>query len=185
MRYREEKYKSWLEDKAKCAADFRNFLLEKSILKIEDGAIWKSRYLEKANHNLDFAGLILDMHKNTIKEKFQNQTFFDWAVIAYYYAIYHAALALLANSGFKSKSHLVTLCGIINFYFHKEKSLERKHVEILSALEKINVEQFVEAQGLRERASYGVSTNFEERLAEIAKRDSIEFVNKVKEILAK
>ena len=65
------------------------------------------------------------------------------------------------------------------------RGLERKHLEILSALEKTNVEQFVEAQGLRERASYGASTNFEARLAEIAKTDSIEFVNKVKEILAK
>ena len=62
--------------------------------------------------------------------------------------------------------------------------MEKKYVEILKKIEKINIEQFIESQGLRERASYGVSIAFEERLATIARTDAVEFINKVKEILS-
>lgn len=127
--------------------------------------------------------MVTDLHKTLIKERFPNQTFYDWVTIAYYYAVYHTALALISNIGFKSKSHLATLCGIVNYYYHKNRELEKKHIEILSRIEKTNIEQFVETQNLRERASYGVSINFEERLSEIAKKDAVEFINRAKEIL--
>lgn len=182
MTYREVMYRRWLKSRQDCRSDFRNFARKGVILKT-DGKVWRGRYLEKANHNLDFANLVAELHKNTIKERFPQQTFYDWAAIAYYYAIYHAALALLANAGFKSRSHLATLCGIIGHYYHKDRGLEKRHVEILSRIEEANIEQFAEVQGLRERASYGVSIHFEERLAAIAKADAVEFVNKVKEIL--
>lgn len=184
MRYREEKYKVWLENKEICRNDFKNFIKKEIIVKINDRELLIRRYLEKADHNLDFAALITEFHKTIIKQRLPGQTFYDWVTIAYYYAIYHAALALMSNIGFKSKSHLATLCGIISYYYHKDKGLDKKYVEILREIERPNIEQFVETQGLRERASYGVSTSFEERLALIAKKDAIEFVNKVKEILA-
>ncbi len=125
----------------------------------------------------------MELHKTLIKERFPKNTFYDWVTISYYYAIYHASLALLANAGFKSKSHLATLCGVINYYYHHDRKLEKKHLDVLGQLEKKNIEEFVETQGLRERASYGVSTKFEESLAEIAKTDAVDFVNKAKEIL--
>ncbi|MFH1899035.1 MAG: hypothetical protein ABIJ82_01000 [Patescibacteria group bacterium] len=131
MSYREEKYKSWLESSQGCNKDFNNFLRKSFVVEIEDGEIWKGRYLEKANHNLDFASLVTGLHKTVIKEKFPNRTFYDWVTIAYYYAIYHAALALISKAGLKSKSHLATLCGTINYYYHKEKRLEKKHIDIL------------------------------------------------------
>lgn len=184
MSYREGKYKSRLESAQACNSDFRNFIRKDVVIEIEDSGTWKRRYLEKANHNLDFAALITELHETIIKERFPKQTFYDWVTVAYYYAIYHAALALISKAGLKSKSHLATLCGIISHYYHEEKRLEKKHVEILGRIEKTNVEQSVESQALRERASYGVSTMFEEGLAMIAKKDAIEFVNKVKEIVA-
>ena len=145
--------------------------------------VWGKRHLEKANHNLDFANLVAGLHGTIIKERFAKQTFYDWATIAYYYAIYHSALALLAKAGYKSNSHMATLCGIILHYYHKNKILEKKHIEILSHIKKENIRQFIEAQSLRERASYGVSVSFEERLAIMAKNNAIEFVNKSKEIV--
>ena len=178
MSYREEKYKIWLESRNECDNNFKLFIKKGIIIKITDRTSWTKRYLEKAEHNLDFAALVTDFHKDVIK-----QTFYDWVTIAYYYAVYHAALALIANIGFKSKSHLATLCGIIIHYYHKNKNLDEKYIEILRQIEKRNIEQFVETQDLRERASYGVSTDFEKGLALIAKKDAIEFINKTREIL--
>lgn len=183
MSYRERKYRIWLGSSRKSNADFRGFVSKDIIMRIRDGKTWVKRYLEKADHNLDFAVFVTELHKTMIKERFPNQTFYDWITVAYYYAVYHAALALIANLDFKSKSHLATLCGIINYYYHKRRGLERRHVEILGKIEKDNIEQFLETQGLRERASYGVSLRFEERLARMARTDAVEFINRVKEIL--
>ncbi|MCG2718400.1 MAG: HEPN domain-containing protein [Nanoarchaeota archaeon] len=180
--YKEKKIKEWLEQPSTAEKELKSFVQKKIIIEI-DGKKWIKRHLEKSDHNLDFATLINGLHQNIIKEKFPKRTFYDWVAISYYYAVYHAALALLANLDYKSKSHLATLCGIIVHYYHKTKLLEKEHIEILGKISKANVEQFRETQSLRERASYGTSTNFEKSLANLAKEDSINFVNKIKEIL--
>ncbi|MFH0836808.1 MAG: hypothetical protein V1870_01640 [Candidatus Aenigmatarchaeota archaeon] len=185
MSFRKEKYEEWLNNSSKCRIAFKEFVKKGHVMKISESHIWSKRHLEKANHNLDFATLVADIHRNVIKENFPNQTFHDWITIAYYYAIYHAALALLANIGYKSKSHMETLCGVILYYYHKNKILDKKHIEVLKQMDQESIEQFIEAQNLRERASYGVGVSFEERLSAMAKNDAIEFVNKAKEILEK
>jgi len=183
MTFRREKYERWIEDAEECKKYFEFILKKNVITKLEDSQTWSRRHLEKANHNLDFATLINDVHQTIIRERFSDKTFYDWITIAYYYSIYHAALALLAESGYKSKSHMATLCGVILHYYHNDKVLEKKHIVILKKINKENIDQFIEAQSLRERASYGVSVSFEERLSAIAKKDAIDFVEKSKEIL--
>ena len=44
-------------------------------------------HLAKAEHNLEFAG-------------YQPQKYFDWAITGWYYACYHAALALIITKGY-------------------------------------------------------------------------------------
>ncbi len=183
MRFREKKYSVWLEDAKECDNDFQALIQKGALIPIHDGEVWKNRHLEKADHNLDFSSLVSDLHKTVIKESHPGKTFYDWVTVSYYYAVYHAALALVSKAGFRSKSHMATLCGVIRFYYHKDRMLERKYLETLSHMEKANIEQFVESQSLRERASYGVSVSFEERLASMARKDAIEFVNKAKDIL--
>jgi len=183
MSFRKEKYEGWIEDADECKRHFE-FIVKKGVItRLEDPQTWSKRHLEKADHNLDFATLINDVHKTIIKERFPDKTFHDWTTIAYYYSIYHAALALLAQAGYKSKSHMATLCGVILHYYHNERTLEKKHIDILKKIDKENIDQFIEAQSLRERASYGVSVSFEERLSAMAKKDAIDFVEKSKEIL--
>ena len=131
MRFREEKYQKWIENAGECRIHFESVVYKGVVSEISDTKTWSRRHLEKANHNLDFATLISDIHGTIVKEKFPKQTFHDWAAIAHYYAIYHAALALLAHAGYKSKSHMATLCGIILHYHHKNKVLDKRHIEIL------------------------------------------------------
>lgn len=183
MSLREEQYEKWIENADECRRHFESVVRKGMVSESSDTTTWSRRHIEKANHNLDFATLISDIHATIVKERFPKQTFHDWTTIAYYYAIYHAALALLSHAGYRSKSHMATLCGIILHYYHKNKVLEKRHIEILRQIEREHIEQFIEAQNLRERASYGVSVSFEERLSAMARKDAIEFVEKAKEIL--
>lgn len=60
-------------------------------------------HIEKAQHNLEFVG--------SLKPQFD-----DWKIVGSYYAMYHAALALCASAGYKSKNHGATLAVLIDNY---------------------------------------------------------------------
>jgi uncharacterized protein (UPF0332 family) len=177
-------WKAWLEDTRLCKR-WNNLYIKKGILhkqslKVED-------YLKKALHNLDFANWVYEKHKTEIKNLFGEQRFFDWVIVIYYYAIYHAALALVASKNFFSKSHLATLNALILHFYHARK-IKREDVEIViesisKVLEREDIETIVETKELRERASYEASYEFEESLVEIAKANAIKFIKKVRQIL--
>ena len=143
--------------------------------------------MRKTTHNLDFGNWIYEKHKKEIKSVFGKERFFDWVLVIYYYAVYHAALALITSEGFQSKSHMATLNLLILKFYH-EKKLDRKDVEVIAekipkALEKEDIEIITESKKLRERASYGVSYDFERSLVKNSKKDVINFIQKVKNIL--
>ena len=52
----------------------------------------------------------------------------EWVVVVAYYAIYMAALSLLAKLGYKSKSHTATAVALEEL-FVKSKLLEKTHFE--------------------------------------------------------
>jgi uncharacterized protein (UPF0332 family) len=128
-------------------------------------------HLEKAKHNLRFVG------KNQSEEEFN-----DWTIVGLYYAAYHAALALVANRGYVSKSHEATLLFII-----KEYSVDKEEIELIDdmAMTKTDAEFYATLKEKRAQASYATNTLFRtEKVKEYHKR-TIEFINKVEEILEK
>ncbi len=144
-------------------------------------------HIGKAVHNIDFSNWLLDKHKNEIPSLFGEQKFHDWVIIGYYYAIYHASLALIASKGLESKSHLATLSAIILFFYH-EKKIEKEDVEIVAesieaAIDKGDIEIIIESKSLRERASYGVGYEFDEALVRKAQNNAIRFMKKARQIL--
>ncbi|MEM5812058.1 MAG: hypothetical protein QXG91_04975 [Candidatus Aenigmatarchaeota archaeon] len=174
----------WLENKKECEK-WNNFYLKKKILRKQ--RLRPKDYFKKALHNLDFANWIYEKHKNEIKKLFGKQRFFDWVIVIYYYAIYHAALALIASKNLFSKSHLATLNALILYFYH-EKKIEKEDVEVVvesisKALEREDIEDIVETKELRERASYEPGYEFEESLVEIAKLNATRFIERVREIL--
>ncbi|MBL7170019.1 MAG: hypothetical protein ISS48_03295 [Candidatus Aenigmarchaeota archaeon] len=177
-------WKLWLRSKKECQKWNKVYLkrgvLRKRSLKPKD-------YLKKSIHNLDFGNWIYDKHKEgEIKSIFGKQRFFDCILVIYYYAVYHAALALIASKGFSSKSHMATLNVLILKFYH-EKKIEKEDVELVAetipTFEKKDVEIITEAKVLRERASYGVSYNFEESLVKNAKMGVVKFIEKTRSIL--
>lgn len=88
-----------------------------------------------------------------------------------------------------SKSHFATLCALI-FYFYHEKKLGRKDIELVAETHERNIQQedletFVEAKGMRERASYGVGASFESYIVNKLKENTRKFLEKVREISEK
>ena len=125
--------------------------------------------MDKAKHNLKF------VDKNISDEEFN-----DWTIIALYYAIYHASLALLAKKGYISKNHNATLIFIIKEYsISKEEALL---IEELS-LTKEDVELYTSLKEKRQYASYSTDMTFDTEKIKKIRVKVIEFINKVLDIL--
>lgn len=174
-------YQEWLKDKKVCKT-WLDIYLKKGMLK--KARLSQKDYLHKAKHNIDFGNWVNEKHKDELPKLFGDERFYDWVISAYYYAIYHSSLALISSKEYTSKSHYATLCAIIFFFHHKTKHLDEKDITLLNyTMNKEDIKIIAETKDLRERASYGVSGDFELKLVNQSKENAIYFLNKVQEIL--
>lgn len=167
-------WQNWLEDENLNENSFR-FYLRKEVISSEKETVFLSvSHLKKAENNLAFVNFLNDQKK-----------FYDWIIVGCYYIIYHSALALITKKGFSSKNHLATLCALIKFYYLKDKSLTKEQIELVSksSLEKEEISYFAYAKEKRETASYGISQDFNKKEAEDLLRNTIQFLNRTREIL--
>jgi uncharacterized protein (UPF0332 family) len=171
----------WLKDEKECTFWLDDYIKKKILKKVSD----ESRlHLKRTDHNLIFANWIIEKHDGEIPEVFGKDTFYDWVISIYYYAIYHAALALMSKEGFTSKNHSATLCFLIYHHYHLQSALDKEDVALIaSSLEKEDIETLGISKELREKASYNVHESFEKKLAEQVKEDAVDFVNKIKVLL--
>lgn len=170
-------WKIWLRDKEECKL-WLNKYIQKRVLRrsLNESML----HLRKTDHNLNFANWAFEKHKEKF-EIFKEETFYDWIISIYYYAIYHSALALVSKEGYKSKSHSATLCFLIYHHYHLEKALNKEDVELVaSSLSKEDIETVGTSKELRERACYDVHELFEQRLANQIRENAIDFANKIK-----
>ena len=174
-------WKLWLKDKNKCKFWLDSYVKKKILKKVSD----ESRlYIKRTDHNLTFANWIIEKHKDEIPEVFGDDNFYDWVISIYYYAIYHAALALMSKEGFTSKNHSATLAFLIYHHYHSQKALEREDVELIaSSLDREDIETLGISKELREKACYDVHELFEKRLAEQIREQAVDFANKIKMLL--
>jgi uncharacterized protein (UPF0332 family) len=175
---RKPDWKIWLADQQECKSWLERYLTKGILRKKAD----ESRlYLKKADHNLALANWILEKHKQEIPQTFGKETFYDWTVNMYYYAIYHAATAIVSREGYASSSHSATLCFLIFNHYHQKKVLDENDVFlIVSSLDKKDIETIGSSKEMRERASYDVHATFEKAVAEMAREDTMQFIVKVK-----
>jgi len=167
-----------------CLKVFKHYVKVKALRK--SGLALYEKHLNKALRNLEFANFILAEHDYSIKEKLPKRTFYDWCITIYYYAIYHAALALVEKIGYESKNHLATITAITLFYYHHENILKREDVEFI--IEKISLDQkditlVTDSKELRERACYGADEVFEAAQAKKLGAGTADFVNKIRALL--
>ena len=176
-------WKLWLKDKDECKLWLGNYTKKQILRKDKDES---SIYLKKSEHNLNLANWINDKHNNEIPQVFGNEAFYDWAIVIYYYAVYHAALALVSKLKYKTKSHAAAICFLIHYYYHRRKIVDEEDIELAAtSLSGEDIETLTAAKSMRERASYDVHAVFEKTIAEDAKAKSAKFLNKVREVLEK
>ncbi|MBS3076615.1 hypothetical protein J4481_02655 [Candidatus Pacearchaeota archaeon] len=146
-------------------------------------------YLEKARYNLETLDILNKINNQKIKELLkisQNYEAQEWIVITGYYAMYSAALSLIAKIGFRSKNHSATIA-ILEEYFVKRKILDEETYLLLknASLKKEEVQELSEARQKREIAQYSITKQTTKEIAEKIKKDAYSFVNKCEEIIKK
>jgi uncharacterized protein (UPF0332 family) len=164
----------WMKNKNKCENTFRRYLQKEMIKTEEEKDYLSNSHLERAEYNLDF-----------VNDLIENKKFYSWTIVGCYYVIYHSALSLLSKKGYSSKNHLATLCALIHLYYNHDKRVSEEDIKLIvkSSIDKKEINYFVEAKNKRETASYGVGKEFTKEEAIILRKDTIDFLNKVREIL--
>jgi uncharacterized protein (UPF0332 family) len=141
-------------------------------------------YLKKSRSNLVTMEILgkVEKHKTllAIPKDHSND---EWVVVVAYYAMYMAALSLVAKLGYKSKSHTATSVALEEF-FVKNKLLEKAHFNNFESirLKKEEIETLRDVRDRREIAQYSVTKRTTKELAEQTKTDAREFVDRVEEI---
>jgi uncharacterized protein (UPF0332 family) len=176
-------WQEWVKNKKECQAWLEKYIKKGMLKKSRDDS---KLHIRKADHNLNLGNWLKEKHSTEMPRIFREETFYDWVINMYYYAIYHAALALISKAGCKSKSHSATLCFLIMNNYHSQKDLEKEEVELVAnSLNKQDIETIGFSKELREKASYEVHGSFEAQLAEQTRVDAVSFVNKIKALLDK
>lgn len=149
-----------------------------------------SRYLERAEKNLEFMSIISELSKNKEIQKIlklpENYSNDEWIIIISYYAMYHSALALLAKIGYKSDTHTATIFALEKFFVEKELIGQEylamfKHTK--DQLNKQDIDNLSKGKENREIAQYNVTESINRTIAEASMKNAYEFVNKVRSII--
>lgn len=146
------------------------------------------KFLNKARDNLTTMSVLFDLNGNDkIKELLKVPKEYDpneWVVICGYYAMYSAALALVAKIGYRSKNHSATIL-VLEEFFVKKKELDKESIDLLrnAKIRKQEINELSEARHKREIAQYSITKETTKEIAENIKKDAYNFVNKVEELV--
>ncbi|MBN2121791.1 HEPN domain-containing protein [Candidatus Micrarchaeota archaeon] len=146
------------------------------------------KFLEKARNNLITMNILFEMQdKREIREALDIPREYDsaeWVVACGYYAMYMAALAALAQVGYRSRNHSGTILALEAFFVKKEL-LEPKYLEMIGEAQfgMEHVEQIRWARERREIAQYSVTKHTTKRLASESRDDAYEFVERMEKLL--
>ncbi len=101
--------------------------------------------------------------------------------------MYHAVLTLLAEIGFKTETHFVTIASFELFFIRRNKLVEERFLQILvKVMERVGtipydyVRMIIKARKIRYVAQYDVTTSIVKREAEDSFEKAIEFVEEMK-----
>jgi len=166
----------------------RFYLEKRQIIKDKEAVRLSRKYLDKAKNNLFTTKILSEINTNkNVRDVLKVPKDYDsdeWVVVCGYYAMYTAALALLAKIGFRSKNHAATVF-VLEEYFVKKKQLRDEDLLLIkhAQFQKEEIEKISEARQKREIAQYSVTKQTTKEIAEKIKKDAYSFVGKAEEIL--
>jgi len=160
------------------------FIKRKQLLKDSTAKNLALPYLKKSKSNLITMEILskVENHKEVLAIPEEHSTE-EWIVVVAYYAMYMAALSILAKIGYKSKSHTATAKALDEF-FVKKKLLKKIHLKNFEniRMKKEEIEILRDVKDRREIAQYSVTKKTTKELAESTKDDARKFVDSVEEI---
>jgi len=158
-------------DNSYLESQIKFFMDNKQIKKIKTNPELVASHIQKAKHNLSFFKL---------NKKYQEYK--DWQIVALYYSLYHASLALITNKNYSSKNHYVTIILLI-----KEYSISKDEAELINELSisQSEAQMYTNLKKDRHDASYSTETKFTKETIENYQMEVIKFINKTEEILEK
>ena len=173
---RKPDWKHWLDNKEDCHYWLSSYLTKKVLRKSRDLSLF---HLRKAEHNFRLAQWLEEKHGSEVI--FKEEQYYDWVITIYYYAVYHAAQALMSKEGLESKSHAATLCFLLYHHYHREKKFEPEEIALLAfSLERNEIEYVGMSKELREKASYDIHAIFEQKVAKQVKEQTAQFITKIR-----
>ena len=145
------------------------FITKKQIRKTDSNKELIASHLKKAKHNIGFFRL-----------NKQHENYKDWLIVALYYALYHASLALITNKNYVSKNHYATILLLI-----KEYSISQSEAELINELSinKNDAQLYTNLKEDRHSASYSTQTKFTKELINNYQKEVINFINKTEEMI--
>jgi uncharacterized protein (UPF0332 family) len=145
-------------------------------------------YLNKAKNNLITLKILSEIQDDKkFRKKLDvpnNYSTYEWIVISGYYAMYAAALALVAKIGYRSKIHAATLL-LLEEFFVKKKHLDKEDILLIknAQFQKDELEKLSDARHKREIAQYSVTKLTTKQIAEKINKEAYVFVDKCEQIL--
>lgn len=168
---------------------YEECLREFAIRKDANEKKFSEGYLAKSVHNLELAGVLDILSRNDDKKRAieipPTSQYFDWIIITSYYSMYLAATAALSKIGIKSKTHGSTIIALEYWYCFKKNLLDRKYIQMIENANfgKEDIQKIDDAMKGRISVQYTISQRYGENEAKRILKDSIEFVNKLSEII--
>jgi len=160
------------------------FIRSKQLMQDSTAKNLAASYLEKAHANLITMEILskVDKYKSMLAIPKEHTTD-EWVVSVAYYAMYMAALSLLAKLGYRSKSHTATSAALEEF-FVKNKIIENKHLANFESIRmrQGEIETLRDIRDRREIAQYSVTKRTTKEIAEQTKSDARSFVDRAEEI---
>jgi uncharacterized protein (UPF0332 family) len=156
-------------DKDYLACELHFFLAKKQIRTIAVNNELVQSHVKKARHNVAF-----------YKLNKEHQQFNDWLIVVLYYAIYHAALALITKKQYASKNHYATILLLIQEYGISRDEADLLH-ELL--LNKEDAALYTSLKDDRHKASYASQIQFDGMTVQEYESKVVDFINKTENML--
>jgi|SRR3989344_6418726 len=155
----------WCIDKAK-----KEGIKHRGLKEIKPDIERSNKHIEKAIHNFEAMKYMIEGN------------FFDWAVDASFYSMYHCLLAILVKHGYESRNQECTVTAIEYLIDNKKIDLDIKLIKKIATFDENRSHGIIT---LREEFQYGVETIFsEDKLNELV-NETRDFIDIVKDLLNK
>ena len=156
-------------NEAKLNSFLKYFGNKKLLRKEEYSKDLVNAHIDKAKHNLKF----FDKNKDDF-------VYCDWMIVTLYYALYHCALALVANKGYISKNHTATLLFLMKYY-----GFQKDEINLIDELfvSKNDAEFYTILQNDRHDANYSTSIKFSKEQIDDYRTKVLNFLFKVQGIV--